>query len=222
MKKLHLLILATILTSLSSLVHARESSKELWLNFTGMNYCKPGFCAESIPTVALGPALEFFKNNQDLINNPRFIGVIDFTIHSTQKRFFILNLATGAVESMLVTHGKNSETNLGVAGKFSNVLGSEMSSLGFFITDINPYYGKHGISLRLDGVSDTNKSARERLIVLHGADYATQWFADQKGRLGLSQGCPAVAPNKIEGVIKKLKGQGLLYIHHQDLLSGLY
>ena len=222
MKNLHILILATILTSLSSLVQAKESSKELWLNFTGMNYCKPGYCAEAIPAEALAPALDFFKNNQDLINNPRFIGVIDFTIHSTKKRFFILNVATGAVESMLVTHGKNSETNLGVAGKFSNVVGSEMSSLGFFITDINHYYGKHGISLKLDGVSDTNKSARERLIVLHGADYATQWFADQKGRLGLSQGCPAVAPNKIEGVIKKLKGQGLLYIHHQNLLAGLY
>lgn len=208
-----LFILAITLQSLSSLAMAADSSKELWLKFSGTNYCKPGFCAETIPNQALAPALAFYKNNQPLIGNTRFIGIIDFSIQSINKRFFILNLKTGSVESMLVTHGKKSETSPGWAGAFSNEVGSEMSSLGFFITDIEPYYGKHGISLKLDGVSETNKNARERLIVLHGADYATQWFVDLKGRLGLSQGCPAVGPDKIEGVIKKLKGQGLLYIH---------
>lgn len=214
MKNLRSLIIFVILAVAASMAHAEDSSKQLWLKFNGTNYCKPGLCAESIPNLALAPALEFYKSNQgSLIANTRYIGIIDFSIQSTLKRFFILNIKTGAVESMLVTHGKKSETSPGWAGAFSNVVGSEMSSLGFFITDIEPYYGKHGISLKLDGVSETNKSARERLIVLHGADYATQWFADKKGRLGLSQGCPAVSPDKIEGVIKKLKGQGLLYIH---------
>ncbi|MEA9355503.1 murein L,D-transpeptidase catalytic domain family protein [Bacteriovorax sp. PP10] len=214
MKNLKALFIITIIAAATSMAHAESSSKQLWLKFNGTNYCKPGFCAESIPNLALAPALQFYKNNQGgMVANTSYIGIIDFTIQSTKNRFFILNLKTGAVESMLVTHGKKSETSPGWAGAFSNVVGSEMSSLGFFITDVEPYYGKHGISLKLDGVSDTNKNARERLIVLHGADYATQWFADTKGRLGLSQGCPAVAPNKIEGVIKKLKGQGLLYIH---------
>lgn len=214
MKNLRALFIFAILAIPLAAVHAADSSKELWLKFNGTNYCKPGFCAEVIPKEALAPALEFYKNNQGaLVNNTRYIGIIDFSIQSTQKRFFILNLKTGAVESLLVTHGKKSETSPGKAGVFSNVVGSEMSSLGFFITDLEPYYGKHGISLKLDGISDTNKNARERLIVLHGADYATQWFADKKGRLGLSQGCPAVSPDKIESVIKKLKGQGLLYIY---------
>lgn len=189
------------------------SSKAQWLKFTGTNYCKPGQCLESVPRCALQTALEFYKNNQDKINNNDFLGVIDFTIKSTQKRFFIINLKTGSVESLLVTHGKKSETDLGVAGNFSNTEGSEMSSLGFFITDSVPYIGKHGNSLRLDGVSDSNSNARARNIVLHGADYATEWFATNKGRLGLSQGCLAVAPNKIAGVIEKLKGHALLYIH---------
>ena len=213
MKILKILFVSTFLALLSLPAFAATSSKELWLQFTGTNYCKPGLCAESIPPLALKPALEFYKNNQNIINNTRYIAVIDFSIVSTKNRLFLLNIRTGSVEAMLVTHGKNSETSLGVADKFSNVVGSEMSSLGFFITDINPYYGKHGVSLKLDGVSETNNKARERLIVLHGADYATQWFADQKGRLGLSQGCPAVAPNKIEALIKRIKGQGLLYIH---------
>ena len=213
MKILKILFVSTFLALLSLPAFAATSSKELWLQFTGTNYCKPGFCAESIPSQALELALDFYKDNQKIINNTQHIAVIDFTLHSTKKRLFLLNLKTGSVEAMLVTHGKKSETATGVAGAFSNIVGSEMSSLGFYITDINPYYGKHGMSLKLDGVSETNDNARERLIVLHGADYATQWFADQKGRLGLSQGCPAVAPNLIENLIKKLKGQGLLYIH---------
>lgn len=192
---------------------ANEQSREIWLEFNGTNDCSPGFCAEAIPPKALREALYFYRNNQDIIDNTRYIGVIDFTLHSTHKRFFILNLKTGEVDSMLTSHGKKSETDLGIASFFSNEIGSEMSSLGFFITDKNSYIGKHGISLKLDGLSKSNSNARARYIVLHGADYATQWFAEQKGRLGLSQGCPAVAPNKIEMVIKKLKGQGLLYIH---------
>ena len=213
MKKLKFVLIATFITLLSFPAFAEITSKRLWLNFTGTNYCKPGFCAEKIPMLALNRALNFYKNNQDLINNTNYLVVIDFTIISTKNRLFILDLNTGAVESMLVTHAKNSETDLGIAGNFSNVVGSEMSSLGFYITDTTPYIGKHGVSLKLDGYSSTNSNARERLIVLHGADYATQWFADTKGRLGHSQGCPAVAPNKIEGLIKKVQGQALLYIH---------
>jgi hypothetical protein len=93
-----------------------------------------------------------------------------------------------------------------------------MTSLGFYLTDSLPYVGKHGKSLRLTGLSSTNSNARERNIVLHGAEYATQWFADEKGRLGLSEGCPAVAPDKILGLIKNLQGEALLYFHF-DLAS---
>lgn len=215
MKTQKLQIVVTLLLCLSSFgaFAASRNSKEIWLEFNGTNYCKPKFCAEIIPADALEKSLNFYKKNQHLINNTDYVGIIDMDIHSTQKRFFILNLKTGSVESMLVTHGKKSETEAGVAGVFSNINNSEMTSLGFYITDQLPYVGKHGVSLRLDGVSKTNSNARLRNIVLHAADYATEWFADNKGRLGLSQGCPAVAPNKIEGVIKKLKGQGLLYIH---------
>lgn len=194
----------------------KEKSREVWLSFNGTNYCKEGFCADVVPENALREALNFYRDHQDIINNTSYIGIIDFTMKSTLKRFFILNLKTGSVEPILVTHARKSETELGFATEFSNTVNSEMSSVGFFLTANEPYVGKHGISLRLDGLSETNSNARERNIVLHGADYATQWFADQKGRLGYSQGCPAVAPNKIEDVIKKLKGKGLLYIHKNE------
>jgi hypothetical protein len=45
-----------------------------------------------------------------------------------------------------------------------------MSSLGVYKT-AETYNGKHGLSLRLDGLSPTNSKARERAVVVHGADY---------------------------------------------------
>ncbi|MBC7713225.1 MAG: murein L,D-transpeptidase catalytic domain family protein [Rhizobacter sp.] len=216
MKKINIsnILAVIIIFSLSSAVYSADNkSKKLWLKFSGTNYCSPNHCAENIPFTALEKTLSFYKKNQNVINNTDYAGIIDMGLPSTVKRFFILNLKDGSVQSLLVTHGKKSETEKSIAGTFSNEPDSEMTSLGFYITDEEAYTGKHGISLRLDGISDTNSNARLRNIVLHSADYATQWFADEKGRLGLSQGCPAVAPDKIEGVIKKLKGQALLYIH---------
>lgn len=190
-----------------------KTTKEVWLKFSGTNSCRKNFCADGIPVKPFIEAINYYKNNMKKFNNHEYMAIVDFNINSVKERLFLLNLKTGEVEKMLVTHARNTETELGVAGKFSNVIGSEMSSLGFFVTDTDSYVGKHGISLRLDGLSKINSNARERAIVIHGASYATQWFVEHKGRLGHSQGCPAVAPNKIEGLIEKLKGQALLYLH---------
>ena len=210
--------MALIISNLYCLEAFAKSSKEVWLEFTGTNDCVRSFCADEIPSDLLEKTLTYFKNNQHIINNVDFLAIVDFNLPSTKKRMFILNLKDGSVEKILVSHGKKTEAGLAEARYFSNIEGSNMSSLGFYVTDPLPYVGKHGKSLRLTGLSSTNSNARERNIVLHGAEYATQWFADEKGRLGLSEGCPAVAPDKILSLIKKLQGEALLYFHF-DLVS---
>lgn len=194
-----------------------KTSEEIWKKFTGTNFCEKNFCAEKISPIPLDLALNYYNRHIDRFNNFEFIGIIDFDLKSSEKRFFILNMKTGAVDSMLVTHGKNSETKNATAESFSNEIGSEKSSLGFYSTGNLPYEGKHGKSLKLNGLSATNSNAFERGIVIHSADYATQSFVDERGRLGLSQGCPAVSPNKIENVINKLKGRALLIIYSSQL-----
>src|SRR5690606_932140 len=90
----------------------------------------------------------------------------------------------------LVAHGRN--TGQATADKFSNLPNSNMSSLGFYLTD-ETYFGKHGLSLKLDGMDNGhNDKARERAIVMHGADYVSDSFVKQHGRLGRSLGCPAL------------------------------
>ncbi len=223
----YLMILSTLIKStfilslVPSIALAGEAlnSKELWLNFSGQNTCEVGFCAEGIPSRPLELALDFYEKNKDIVENDSYLGIIDFNKSSKDKRFWILNLANGSVLSMHVTHGKNSEGRLSYADKFSNVVGSEMSSLGFYLTDVGTYFGKHGESLRLKGLSKTNSKAWERAVVIHGADYAGEWIIPVKGRLGLSQGCPAVSKENIKKVLTRMKGKALLFAYHSSLES---
>lgn len=113
-----------------------------------------------------------------------------------------------------VAHGRNSGENEAVS--FSNLNGSYMSSIGFFLT-AETYLGKHGLSLRLEGMDDEyNSNARNRAIVMHGADYVGADFIKQHGRLGRSLGCPSVSKEIHEDVIETIKEGTTLFIYYPD------
>ncbi len=111
----------------------------------------------------------------------------------------------------LVSHGRNSGELM--AENFSNIPGSNESSPGFYVTG-ETYIGKHGLSLALDGLeTGINDKARARAIVIHGADYVSDDFIRTHGRLGRSQGCPAVPVELSEEIIKTIKGGSCLFIY---------
>jgi hypothetical protein len=75
--------------------------------------------------------------------------------------------------------------------------------------------GKHGLSLKLDGLEKgVNDKARQRGIVVHGADYVSSNFARNNNRLGRSQGCPALPVELSKSIIKMIKNKSCLYIYH--------
>jgi hypothetical protein len=114
----------------------------------------------------------------------------------------------------VVAHGRNS--GLLLAEQFSNRPESYQSSLGFFKTG-ETYQGKHGYSLRLDGLEKgINDQARNRAIVLHGADYAKEDFLKSAGRLGRSLGCPAVPTELAPSIIQLIKNGTLLFVYGKD------
>jgi len=147
--------------------------------------------------------------------NPAILTIIDYTKPSTEERLFIIDLKEKKLlYKTLVAHGKNSGMNLAV--DFSNIRSSLQSSPGFYTT-AETYHGKHGYSLRLDGMeTGINDNARNRAIVMHGANYVSKSFIKSHNRLGRSWGCPAV-PNEIsKEIIDLIKGGSCLYIHVND------
>jgi hypothetical protein len=136
------------------------------------------------------------------------IGVIDFSLPSSQPRFFLVDVATGHVEhSWLVAHGKGSDPNgTGMVQSFSNQPGSYATSRGAFLT-ANAYVGEHGLSRRLIGLDADNYTAMDRAIVIHGADYVSEEMAERQGRIGRSQGCFAFEPSQV-GEVMEMLGEG--------------
>ena len=163
-----------------------------------------------------------FRNAMDGYNsfemaNKKLLSIIDYSKPSTEKRFFVIDIENHKLlYNTLVAHGKKS--GYLNATKFSNKYGSHKSSLGFFRTG-NSYYGKRGYSLKLEGLEKgINDNARLRGIVIHGANYVDERFANGNGVIGRSWGCPAVSKKLSKEIIKLLKGGSLLYIYADDEL----
>ncbi len=142
-----------------------------------------------------------------------FLTIIDFSLSSNVERLWVINMLTKKVVlKSLVAHGRNSGDEF--ADKFSNTSESFQSSLGFYATG-EVYQGKHGLSLRFDGLEyGINDNARNRAVVIHGADYASEKFSKTHGRLGRSQGCPAVPYSIHKEFINTIKDKSCLFIYH--------
>ncbi|WP_332911234.1 murein L,D-transpeptidase catalytic domain family protein [Algoriphagus boritolerans] len=163
---------------------------------------------------ALNYALEGWEKLGKELKKP-LLTVIDFTLPSTEKRLWVIDVEKREILlNSVVAHGRN--TGELMAKSFSNTPESFQSSLGFFKT-AETYQGKHGYSLRLDGLEKGfNDQARARAIVIHGADYASEEFAKSTGRLGRSLGCPALPPDLSSKVIDLIKDGSLLFIYGND------
>ena len=136
---------------------------------------------KEIFTNALESLEEMDYPNEDIVS------IIDFSKPSTELRLFIIDLKNQKLlYHTLVAHGKNTGANM--ATKFSNNKGSNQSSLGLYRTG-ESYQGKHGYSLRLDGLeTGFNDNARSRAVVIHSAWYVSENFIKKHGRLGRSWG----------------------------------
>lgn len=152
------------------------------------------------------------KNTGKIAEDKSVITIADFDQNSTKKRLWIIDLDKDSLLlNTWVAHGSRSGDDL--ATRFSDLNDSNESSLGFYVT-AEVYMGKHGRSLRLDGMDEGfNANARKRSIVVHGAPYVSQGTIDQLGRLGRSQGCPAVPAELADLVINTIEGKTVIFIN---------
>lgn len=155
----------------------------------------------------------FYQLKEKGLISKNILTIVDFSLSSNVKRLWIIDMSTNTIlYNSLVAHGKN--TGEEFAKEFSNATSSNKSSLGFYATG-EVYQGKHGLSLRLDGLEKgINDNARNRAVVIHGADYVAESFIKSHGRLGRSQGCPALPVGITKEVINVIKDKSCLFIYH--------
>jgi hypothetical protein len=165
-------------------------------------------------------AYEVFENAYQIsdsldFNNSRYLSIINYNKPSSEKRLFIIDKKEKQLLfKEYVAHGMNTGGN--TASNFSNKANSKQSSLGFFKTE-ESYFGRNGYSLRLKGLEKgINDNARERAIVIHGANYVSPDFINKYGRLGRSWGCPALPEAVNKQIIDLIKEGSCLYIHADE------
>jgi hypothetical protein len=171
---------------------------------------------QSLPMAPAGIDPQLFQRAKAAMDQHRIwyrdkIGIVDFTRPSSEQRFHIVNLHSGTAESYLVAHGRGSDPeHTGYLQRFSNEPGSYASSKGTYTT-AETYDGKHGLSMRLNGLDSTNDNALARAIVIHGAWYAEPEMIALHGQLGRSEGCFAMPKESQWKVMQQLAGGRMIY-----------
>ena len=196
---------ATVLTrinfedSIRSLYH-KVGLSEIGMNFDVFRYGMIGY---------------YSLKNAGKVENLDLVSFIDFTKQSTEKRFYTVDLKQFKVKfHSLVSHGKNTGEN--EAKFFSNTPNSNQSSLGFYLTG-ETYVGSKGYSMRLDGMDGSyNDKMRDRAVVMHDAPYVSDTWIKKYGRLGRSQGCPALPKEISRTVIDAIKGKSVIFAYYND------
>jgi hypothetical protein len=171
---------------------------------------------DRIPPAALERAFAYLREHPSKVTNARYVTVIDFDQPSTARRMHVIDTTTGKVEDLLVAHAKKSGENF--ATQFSNTPGSNMSSLGLYLTGDAITSPKHGPAMLLHGQEATNDNALKREIIFHGADYVSDEFIRKNGRLGRSLGCPAVEYGVVARLVDELKGGSVMVTHRSETL----
>ena len=186
------------------------------LNTPAINTQKIIANASSLSPSALHAAVSAYQwaTAHGYVKNPNVLTIIDFTQPSNTKRAWLIDLKNSTViMNFYTTHGKNS--GLDYANSFSNRPSSNETSLGVYTT-LNAYYGKHGLSERLQGLEPgINSNALSRAVVVHPAAYASPAYIKANGRAGRSWGCFGISPDESSEFVNATKNGSVIYAYAQ-------
>ena len=153
-------------------------------------------------------------NDYNITHN-NIVTVIDYSLPSNQKRLWVIDLNNNKLlYHTYVSHGIKSGFLL--TNNFSNQHNSKASSIGVYRTE-KVYYGKEGISLRLEGLEGNfNDHAYSRSIVMHGGWYMDEGFIKKYGRAGRSWGCTAIPDALTHEIINTIKDQSFFVVYYPN------
>ncbi len=148
-----------------------------------------------------------YAQQKHQVGNPNYLTIVNFDEPSTMDRLHVIDLRTDKVVlSAHVAQGSGSG-NGDIATHFSNVQGSNATSLGAYVTG-ETYSGEHGRSEHVIGLEPgINDNAVTRDIEIHKASYVNSDGA------GHSWGCFAVSDQKINQFINLVQGGSVIFAY---------
>ena len=208
---------------LATSASARAAELRMVINQAVMIYDNMNLEEQGLDEKAFEYAWRGYHNmlKKGLIHKRTVLSICDFSQSCCSKRMYVIDVQhRKLLYRTYVAHGQNSGEEY--ATSFSNEENSFKSSLGFYLTD-KIYYGRNGLSLRLNGIdSGYNDLAFKRKIVLHGSTYVGDKYIQDFGTTGTSLGCPALPSAVSSRIIKTVKNGSCLFIYHptQQYLDG--
>ncbi|GAA5097922.1 murein L,D-transpeptidase catalytic domain family protein [Chryseobacterium ginsengisoli] len=164
-------------------------------------------------------ALQFCKSKKF---NTDFCILIDMSLHSGVKRFFVWDFKTNTVSKQyLVGHGCGSNQwssdESKDSPKFSNEDGSHLSSLGKYKLEGRSYsdWGIH-VKYLMHGLEETNSNSLKRVIVFHSWNLMSDNEVFPKGSPE-GWGCPTISNNtmkEIDPMLQNSKKPVLMWIYN--------
>jgi hypothetical protein len=153
--------------------------------------------AVGIPSSRVKKALDYLYAHKSQFRNQKVMTLVKYNSPDIfHNVMYIIDLGSGKIEMHTVSQGR---------GGINTHAGKNGSELGF-MRIAEPYAGKHGGSVRIDGLEAGNRDMRGRAVVIHPASYVHEgcWS-------GRSEGCMALSSGVASKVIQKTKGGSLLY-----------
>lgn len=171
---------------------------------------------DDLATDALNAFVAAWRNGE----TDRFeYAVTDFSLHSSLRRQWVVDLATGVELFRLhVGHGEASiaGADLGYSTLFSNIPESHQSSLGM-IRAAESYVGDYGYSMRLDGLEPGfNDNVRPRDIVVHPWEGNRAEIIARDGWVTPSWGCATLDPVVSREVVDTLRDGAVMLFWYPD------
>jgi hypothetical protein len=147
------------------------------------------------------------------VDHNNILTIIDYSLPSNNKRLWVFDLKEKKLLFYTyVSHGIKSGAL--ISNYFSNKFNSKASSIGVYQTE-QAYYGRDGLSLRLDGLDRSfNDNASNRSVVMHSGWYVEEGFIKKYGRPGRSWGCPALPLENSQAIINTIKDKSLMVIYY--------
>ncbi|HMH23741.1 MAG TPA: murein L,D-transpeptidase catalytic domain family protein [Puia sp.] len=148
-----------------------------------------------------------------LLRKTSVLSVCDFSQASSEERMYVIDVnKKKLLYRTFVAHGINSGREY--ASSFSNKQDSYKSSMGFYVTR-QTYYGRNGLSLRIQGMDKGfNDLAFRRNIVIHGASYVSRRILNKYGVMGTTFGCPAIPQEMSSRIIPAVKDGSCFFIYY--------